>query len=89
MMKKLTFLIMLILSYNLLAAQSTQIIKGKIVDGKGLPLVGATVYLTVEGKAAAADAKGDFSIASNNPENKLRVTFIGYKMHELAPNRHE
>ena len=83
MIKKLTFLVMLVLSYNLLAAQGTQVIKGRIVDDTGSPLIGATVYLTVEKNAAAADAKGDFSITSNNPGNKLRVTFIGHKTQEF------
>lgn len=83
MIKKLTFLVILVLSYNLLLAQSTQVIKGKVIDDKGLPLVGATVYLTVEKKAAAVDVKGNFSIISNHPENKLRITFVGYKTQEL------
>jgi TonB-linked SusC/RagA family outer membrane protein len=83
MIKKLTFLVMLLLICNLLVAQDVQVIKGKIVDDAGSPLVGATVYLTVDKTAAAADAKGDFSITSNNPQNKLRVTFVGYKTQEF------
>ncbi|PWG78610.1 SusC/RagA family TonB-linked outer membrane protein [Pararcticibacter amylolyticus] len=83
MIKKLTLLVFLIFSYNLISAQSPQVIKGRIVDDTDAPLAGATVFLTVEKKTAVTNAAGNFSITSNNAENKLRVTFIGCKTREF------
>ncbi len=84
MKRRLTFLAIFILCSNYLFAQIPVLIKGKVNDETGQPLVGATVLLTVEKKNVATDNNGNFTIQSNNSSNKVQISFVGYKTTELS-----
>lgn len=81
---KFTLMAVLLLCAHTLSAQVSQLIKGKVNDETGQPLVGATVSLTLEKKNAATDADGNFSILSSNPANKVQVSFVGYAVKEFT-----
>lgn len=53
-------------------------VKGKVVDEKGNPLVGATVMIEGTTQGVATDADGRFSLALR-PSSVLVFSFIGYK----------
>ena len=58
-------------------------VKGTIVDEKGNPIAGATVVIHGTSKGIASDADGRFAL-DVNPDDVLRVSFIGYK-EEVVP----
>ncbi len=55
-----------------------QVIKGKILDERGIPVAGVTVHNPETKKSAISDAQGNFSI-SGKLGDKLRVSHLGYK----------
>ena len=55
-------------------------LKGRVIDELGLPLPGASVFLTDLEKGMPTDANGYFSLVELPVGNhQLKVTFIGYK----------
>ncbi len=63
-----------------LAADKKEMItvKGRVTDEKGNPVAGATIVVHGTTRGVASDADGRYSI-DVNPEDALRITFIGYK----------
>lgn len=53
-------------------------VKGKVVDEKGNPLIGATVVISGTTQGVATDVDGKFSLAVR-PNDVLVFSFIGYK----------
>ena len=53
-------------------------LKGRITDEKGYPVAGATIVVHGTTRGVASDADGRYSI-DVNPDDALKVTFIGYK----------
>ena len=66
-----------------IAEQKNISVKGTIVDEKGNPIAGATIVIYGTSRGIASDADGRFSL-DVNPNDVLRVTFIGYK-EEVVP----
>lgn len=60
----------------------TKIVKGKIVDESGEPLVGATVQQKGTTKGIITDVDGNFSLSVSS-DATLVVSFIGYKSIEV------
>lgn len=76
-MKKLSVLLMLLVAGIGLMAQS-RVIKGKVTDDKGEPLVGATVVAKGEKATTLTDATGAFSLSVVGKGNvSLTITFTG------------
>lgn len=63
------------------------LIKGKVVDDQGQPLVGVTVQVKGMNIGTITDIDGNFSLKA--PENKTLVfTYIGYEKKEVIANTH-
>lgn len=60
-------------------AQAQVMVSGRIVDGDGNPLPGATVVEDSSSNGAAANLEGEYSIRVKGAESKLTFSFIGYK----------
>ena len=61
------------------AVTQVGVLKGKVVDDTGQPVIGATVKVDgVDNKGAVTDLDGNFSI-SGVSNGKITVTYIGYK----------
>ncbi|MDR0229941.1 MAG: TonB-dependent receptor [Flavobacteriaceae bacterium] len=58
--------------------QTTQIVKGKIVDQAGQPLPGAVIAIQGKPISTSADLEGRFSISAKAGEDKLVISFIGF-----------
>ncbi|RPE13718.1 TonB-dependent receptor [Chitinophaga lutea] len=61
-------------------------VKGKIRDGKNIPLPGVTVRVKGSTKGTVSDEKGTFSIPDVDPQSVLVVQFIGYEQQEYNVN---
>jgi len=61
---------------NLTLAQT---ISGIIKDNENNLLFGATIYNSSNTKNVVSDVEGNFSIKSSNKENKLIISYVGYK----------
>ena len=79
MLKKFFTLIITLLICITLSAQITVVIKGKVLDEKGAPIFGATVYLdTNQGNYTEED--GSFEIMDVIPGSyNLTASFVGYE----------
>ncbi|MFD0751357.1 SusC/RagA family TonB-linked outer membrane protein [Mucilaginibacter calamicampi] len=53
-------------------------VRGRVLDDKGEPLVGATIKATGTQNAVTADASGNFSITVPTGTASITITFIGY-----------
>ncbi|MGV8092950.1 MAG: SusC/RagA family TonB-linked outer membrane protein [Mangrovibacterium sp.] len=66
------------------AQQVTPIeVTGRITDGNGNPLAGATVMIKGTFKGATADNEGRYSLKVPGPDAVLVVSFIGYQTKEV------
>jgi len=62
-------------------------VRGKVVDEKDQPLVGAIVAIKGKGKSVATDQNGAFLLPNVDEGDKLTVSFVGYQNLELNPAR--
>ncbi|WP_432712186.1 SusC/RagA family TonB-linked outer membrane protein, partial [Pedobacter sp.] len=60
------------------------VLKGKVVDDKGLPIRGANVTVKGARRVAITDAKGGFSIAIEDEKEVLSFSYVGYKTKEIV-----
>lgn len=84
MKRKATFLVLFTFLVQYVYAQQAKTLLGRVNDEKGLPLIGASVYVTNEKYNAVTDKNGDFRVAYDNESNYLKITFIGYKTVDIS-----
>lgn len=58
-------------------------VKGKITDGQGEPLIGASILVKGTTIGTTADADGNYSLQLPYGKNYLKVTYIGYKEQDV------
>jgi TonB-linked SusC/RagA family outer membrane protein len=58
-------------------------IRGKILDEKAEPLVGATIAIKGSGKSVKTNAKGEFYLQNVDEKSKLVISYIGYQTIEV------
>ena len=59
-------------------------ITGKVVDGNGEPVIGASIFLKGTGKGAVTDMNGRFSVPSDGRKVTLVFSYIGYAQQEIV-----
>ncbi len=81
-MKKIYFSFLLVLfCFN---ALSQVTVSGIVTDLKGMPIIGANIFIKDSYDGASSDINGTFSFITEEKGNKIIViTFIGYKTQEL------
>ncbi len=78
--RKALFCIILILTANILVAQVTTTIYGKVLDEFGEPLFGASVFLEGTQLGAQSDFEGNYKISGVVPGSyNLIVNYLGYE----------
>ncbi|GEM_PF-4084029 len=65
-----------------LSAQQRSVIKGKVVDKSGLPVIGASVFQSGARNGTITDSDGNFSIGVPSGAI-LKISCIGYKDLEI------
>jgi hypothetical protein len=76
-MKRILFFILTICQISLIAQTA---ISGKVTDKKGMPIIGANVYLSGTYDGASTNEKGEFSFStSEKGMQTLIVSFISYE----------
>ena len=58
--------------------QTGKVIKGRVIDGNGEPLVGATIKLKGGNGVYFTDHNGDFEIITKKTREEVTVTYIGH-----------
>ena len=82
-MKKVFFMLALVLTSTAAMAQSTRIIKGAVVDKDGNPLPGATVEATNGAESTTVDADGTFSMEVSRWLNTATARYAGMRKKTL------
>lgn len=79
--KVLSFILGIVLTIGSTAQIS---IKGKVTDGKGMPLSGATVQIKNSSKGTASNEEGVYHLISNFKNGKYEIVFssLGFKSSE-------
>jgi len=86
-MKKFLLLLFSACSFLLNYAQD-QVIKGKVTDEEGKPLVGATVTIKSTTITSTSDAQGNFQINAGGRANPLLViSYVGYADAQIKADR--
>jgi outer membrane receptor for ferrienterochelin and colicins len=80
---KIKFILFFLIS-NIIASQN---IKGIIKGSENIPLFGATIFNSSNNKSTIANEDGEFTIESKNGENKLFISYVGYKSKKIIINR--
>ncbi|MEQ6124049.1 TonB-dependent receptor [Pseudotenacibaculum sp. MALMAid0570] len=76
--KHILFLVFLLIT-SVAYSQIKTTIKGKVLDEKGAPIFGATVFLN-NNQGSITDEKGTYRIANVTPDSyNITVSFLGYK----------
>ena len=60
-----------------------RIIKGKVTDAKGEPVIGATIQIKDEGVGAYTDVNGEFTITVSDSAKTMVVRYLGYRTLEV------
>ena len=63
--------------------QKSKVVEGTIMDSKGEPIIGATVFDPVSKRGAVTDINGHYRIDCA-PGTKLRVSYVGYTTKEIV-----
>jgi len=84
--KALVLLILISLSSATLYAQTTTV-KGKVVDEKGEPVIGASIKLKSRPQGTVTDINGNFSIAVPSDETTLVVSYLGYVTQQVPVSK--
>lgn len=62
-------------------------VKGMVVDAKGEPVVGATVFIKGTNQVTATDINGNFLITDVSSETQfLTISFVGFKTQKVSVN---
>ncbi|MDG1315259.1 MAG: carboxypeptidase-like regulatory domain-containing protein, partial [Flavobacteriaceae bacterium] len=64
----------------------SMIVKGKVVDEKGFPLIGVTIIEEGINNGAATDFDGNYALNVKSPEASLAISYIGFKTQVIAIN---
>lgn len=59
-------------------AQSEQLLRGRIVDPEGSPIVGAVVNVAEQSRIALSDGEGYFYLKKAKPADEICVSAVGY-----------
>src|SRR5660397_117912 len=68
---------------NIFPSPEKKMIRGKVLDSKGVPLPGATVVIVGTTNGGVTDASGYYTLEANTGDI-LRFSFIGYKLKEVT-----
>lgn len=69
---------------NISNSKKNEMIKGKVVDEKGNPLVGATIQVKGSNFITASDASGAFEIPEEYQDSVLQVSYLGFGQSEVS-----
>ena len=72
-------------SLSVAAFAQTQVIKGKIVDENGDPLVGVTIQEKGTNNGTITDMDGNYSIMAG-ARSTLQIRYVGYQQEDIAVN---
>lgn len=79
------FLVAIILGLAVPTAEAQSTLRGRIVDGGGMPLPNVNVQLLPTSQGTATDANGTYTLTPLRPGNyTLRASAVGYVTHEQA-----
>lgn len=66
------------------AAESSAVVKGTVVDEKGEPVIGASITQIGTTRGTTSDVNGNFSLKIAG-KGKIKISYIGYKTVTLDP----
>ena len=82
MKKSIVFLITFLATSYIYSQTST--LKGKITDGNGFALPGATIQAAPSGKAVVTDFNGFYTIVGIDGDQIIKVSYIGFETVEQS-----
>lgn len=69
----------LLLTASNIWAQSTQTLKGRIVDAEGNPVAGAVINIAEESRIVLSDKDGYFTLKNVGASDEICISSVGYK----------
>ena len=81
-MKKL-FLLLIAICATFLGMSAQQVVRGRVTNPNGEPLIGATVQAVDGEKGTTTDINGEFSLSVPYNVKTLKVSCVGFKTKEL------
>lgn len=75
-----------VLAENIVQQQSKITVKGTVVDGDGLPVIGANLMVKGENQGTISDIDGNFTLVVPYADAILTVSYIGYTTKDVSLN---
>lgn len=69
---------------NMAFSQTESRVSGKVVDEYGIPLIGVNVVISGTSTGTVTDLDGNFSMSVSDLNAKLKFSYIGYLIEEVA-----
>ncbi len=69
-----------------IANRTSENVKGKVLDEKGEPVIGATVKIKGKNAGVVTNFNGEFELAAKVDKDKLVASYIGYDKQEIVAN---
>jgi TonB-linked SusC/RagA family outer membrane protein len=83
-MRQIFVVLIFMLSFSALFAQN-RVVRGLVTSSEdGLPMIGVTVMDKQTQRGTVTDEKGEFSLSVPDRTKALQVSYIGYKIQEIA-----
>ena len=84
-------LLLAVISFIQVSAQQKNIVRGRIIDrSENETVIGANIIEYDEEdrviNGTISDVNGNFVLEMKNPENKVRISMIGYETKEIIPD---
>ncbi len=82
MCKRITLMLMF-LAISLGISARDIVVKGKVIDGDGYPVIGATVFVVGTSEGTITDIDGNYSLAAVDDQATLKFSYIGMQAKEV------
>ena len=77
----------LIISHEGKPVTTGRTVKGRVIDEKGQPLVGATIRVEETGKGTVSNEQGEYELMVTASSGDVVVSYIGYETRHIAATR--
>ena len=82
-----SLIFVLLFSLSSIAQTATEIIRGKVLDETGEPLIGASVKVKKTGQGVVTDIDGNFSLGVSSTDETIVISYIGYEPFTISGKR--
>ena len=82
-----SFIFVLFFSLSSMAQNAADVVRGKVLDETGEPLIGAAVKVKKTGQGVVTDVDGNFALSTSSSDETVVISYIGYEPFTISVKR--